>query len=95
VTSRPIHTRSATIQWLLSKRIPFDRIVFTENKKLAGAAFTFAVDDHYDSALILAQKSRVVFLFDYPWNRIRDLPSNIVRVSGWKALLRAQRKVLS
>lgn len=48
----------------------------------------FLIEDHLGHALPVAETGINVLLFgDYPWNQADELPSNVVRVKDWTAVL--------
>ena len=45
------------------------------------------IDDHLDFAYDCASLGIKILLMDMPWNQIKKLPKNIVRVSSWKEIV--------
>lgn len=99
-----------TRYWLDQNDIPFDKLLvergnenvsdpkgqfrnrFWQAKK---RTIRYFVEDDLEKAIKLSFICEVVFLIDYPYNRMSSdrLPRNIVRVAGWKEIYREIRSL--
>lgn len=69
VTSRPSHTRPATLTWLSRHRFPYTDVHFfalgAKHKAFCAAA---AIEDNYDEAVQFASRGVPCFVHASPWN---------------------------
>ena len=86
VTARRPYSRPQTLAWLKAHGLPFDELYHTEEKTEIPEAITVAIDDHPEHLQSYQAVGARVFVMDQPWNRF-GVDSNVVRVSGWDALL--------
>jgi uncharacterized HAD superfamily protein len=94
ITGRPIEVRDVTLEWLESRRIPFDKLYFMQGRqkheiaRLNRHKFSLFLEDHPSYALKMAQDGVKVLLMDYPWNQKIEGHPNIVRVKNWRQINR-------
>ena len=78
-----------TIEWLNKNDIPYDAILWDENKEdrivKEFPHMKFLVEDNLSNAKKVAKRGYPVFLFDYPSNQGES--TNISRVSGWDKII--------
>jgi hypothetical protein len=86
VTARRPSSRPQTLRWLTGHGLPFDALYHTEEKTEIPESITMAIDDHPEHLQSYQTAGARVFVMDQPWNR-QVVDSNVVRVSGWDALL--------
>lgn len=87
VTARNKKIKKETAAWLKKNKIPYKKIIFSEQKD--EKKYDFFVEDNPKTAYSLAEKGTTVFLIDYPHNRPIDGdkdPKNIIRVKDWTEL---------
>ncbi len=85
LTTRPQASHRDTVRWLRRYRIPYDSLEFCEfgNKVSKDDQLAVFVDDNLEQAAIAADHVPLVLLFDQPWNRTNDMPTNCRRIAGW------------
>ena len=91
LSARPVkkYTRifGDTIEWLKSNKIPYDAIIWDENKeeKILNEfpKIKFMVEDHPGNAQKIAAAGYKVFLMDAPYNQ-GFLHNNVIRVKTWE-----------
>ena len=86
VTARRPYSRPQTLTWLTRHGLPFDALYHTEEKTQIPESITLAIDDHPDHLERYQAIGARVLVMDQPWNR-QVVDSDMVRVSGWDALL--------
>ncbi|MEL4897765.1 hypothetical protein, partial [Crocosphaera sp. Alani8] len=85
ITGRPLNTRSMSKQWLKKYKVPYDYLLFSENKSAEVKNINFFIEDCREIAYNLAQKGITTILIDYPWNKpILEEPTLIKRVKCWQ-----------
>ena len=86
-----------TLLWAESWDIRFPFIFSKELERLSIlrelAPFFFA-EDYLEIACLAAEFVPVVFLMDQPYNQSADLPSNVIRVRGWRELVATVEGIL-
>ena len=89
VTSRPIITQDLTLSWLYDNGVHYDQIVFNRrgDKLAVGPKFDVFVEDFLDETKILAEAGIFTILFDQPWNKASELPTNCKRAYNWDDVL--------
>jgi uncharacterized HAD superfamily protein len=89
VTGRPATLQKLTEEWLSSRNIRYDGIVFDRvmNKMLVGPKFDVFVEDFLEEALVIAEAGVFTILFNQPWNHSSTLPQNCRRVYNWPAIV--------
>ncbi len=87
VTARRPYSRPQTLRWLTEHGLPFDALYHTEEKDEIGEPLVAAIDDHPHHIQNYVNLGVRVFVMDQPWNRLK-VPSDVIRVSGWDALLK-------
>jgi len=102
ITGRPPTSRTATLEWLEARSIPFDGLEFvdkygrysgtsaTSRDDLRLRGFHAAVEDADDAALDLAlHTDALVLLYDRPWNQVSEAETHgAIRVYGWEDVRR-------
>jgi len=86
VTARRPSSRPQTLEWLTTHGLPFDALYHTEEKAKIPESITVAIDDHPEHLQSYQAVGTRVLVMDQPWNR-QVVNTNVVRVSGWDALL--------
>jgi len=93
VTSRPFELKEMTENWLLKKKIRFDRLILTAGgskwtafEKAEGKPDYF-IEDCLEYAAALADKGIRVLLLDCPWNREPVKHPNIQRMKGFGEII--------
>lgn len=101
VTGRPDFTESATREWLQT-HFPdiFEHVLFTNFFSYSGQptiskaeickkiGATHLIDDHLHHAFEAEEAGICVLLFgNYPWNKVKTLPKNMIRVNNWQEVL--------
>lgn len=95
ITVRSKEKRNITFEWLKKNKIPIKHewLIFAENKLAYFSRLDIIIDDSWEESIKLADKNKIVILFDYPWNRKKDkngnflIHKNIIRVSNWKEII--------
>lgn len=90
VTHRPNEVARYTVNWLRVNKIPYNNVLFTDNKQLVASNYMLNVfiDDNIDvcNSLIL-NPCRKVYLFDAPYNRKGRIDGRVIRVKSWNDFL--------
>ena len=84
-TDRPLEAREYIVNWCAAWRIPFDHLILTPDKRVAGGHLL--IDDKPSNVVDYADRVGLGILFGQPWNR-RALPVTKYRTSrsiGWEA----------
>lgn len=104
--SRPIDT--ITRFWLYSCGIHFDSLIIERGSEDISdpqgefrnrfyisrkRKLRFFIEDDAEKAVKLSYICDIVFLMDQPYNRDRELPSNILRMDSWDDIYRSIRKL--
>lgn len=78
--------RSDTLYWLDSNKIPYERLIMTNNKyKVATREkFCFFLDDNVKQCNRLAKTMVPTYLFSRPWNRNEETDALVKTVESWK-----------
>ena len=97
ITSRPRFVRKNTEEWLGKYFPAIQKVYFTadfprEKRKKSRICLELRaetmIEDRLDYALDCSKSGIKVFLLDYPWNQISNLPPLIRRVKSWQEILR-------
>lgn len=82
ITHRPDEARHVTYRWLLRHGLPTRNLYFVEHKH--EVPVDIHLDDHFETAVAMAEAGVRSFLFDRPWNR-GALPASVDvhRVRSW------------
>jgi len=85
VTSRPPECRGLTEAWLQEHAVPHDRLIFERHKQTIAVDLDGFIEDHRETAYLIAEEGARTAIFDYPWNQpmVTPEPGNIVRVYSW------------
>jgi 5'(3')-deoxyribonucleotidase len=80
------NSREDTLYWLDSNKIPYEKLVLTNNKhKIAVKEdLCFYCDDNTAQCNRIAKTKVPTFLFTRPWNEQDDTDAMVKRTSGWK-----------
>lgn len=84
ITSRPVHFREVTVNWLTHHKIYYHRIVFTEDKfrECQNSHVDVLIDDGPHYAEQFAREGKSVILYEQPYNI--SVGANLVyRASNW------------
>lgn len=89
ITSRPIEKHPSlflqTIDWLRDKNIPFDDVIFSENKYaeilIRYPNLIFGVDDHRGYANLIAKMGFKMFLLSNQYNS-GEIHKNVTRIKS-------------
>jgi 5'(3')-deoxyribonucleotidase len=75
-----------TLYWLDSNKLPYERLVMTNNKyKVATKErFVFFLDDNVQQCNRLCKTLVPTFLFDRPWNKKEPTDALVKTVRSWK-----------
>ena len=78
--------RNTTLYWLDSNKIPYEKLVITNNKyKIATRdKYCFFLDDNIKQCNRLAKTMVPTFLFARPWNRVEETDAMVKTVYNWK-----------
>lgn len=87
VTSRNPSIEQKTEEWLHTKRIHYDELIFNDRKHDVDVNFDYFVEDCWEYSIKLAEKGIKVILYDYPWNRNKGASPNIIRLKNWNEIL--------
>lgn len=84
ITSRPVHFREVTEQWLIHHKIYYHRIVFTENKlrECLSSNVDVLIDDGPHYAEEFSRVGKPVILFEQPYN-VSVGVNSVYRASNW------------
>jgi len=97
ITKRPKNLLDVTSNWLLSHKVPCDKLVLTDNKCKGESAVRFELDmfvDDLEQNLYGMHKSKKrwpkgLLLMTRPWNRDSYIDgSKFIRVHNWDDILR-------
>lgn len=79
-----------TIEWLNKNKIPFDAILWDENKEQRilreFPKLNFFVEDCLSNAEKISSLNKKVYLIDKTYNQ-GEINKNIIRVKGWKEIM--------
>jgi 5'(3')-deoxyribonucleotidase len=80
------NAREDTLYWLDSNKIPYERLVMTNNKyKIATKEkFCFFLDDDVQQCNRLAKTNIPTFLFMRPWNKNEPVDALVKGIRSWK-----------
>jgi uncharacterized HAD superfamily protein len=78
--------RSDTLYWLDSNKIPYERLIMTNNKyKVATREkFVFFLDDNVKQCNRLAKTMVPTYLFCRPWNSKEETDALVKTVNSWR-----------
>ena len=78
--------RNITLYWLDSNKIPYEKLVVTNNKYKVATRdkYCFFLDDNVKQCNRLAKTMVPTFLFARPWNRNEDTDALVKTVYTWK-----------
>jgi uncharacterized HAD superfamily protein len=101
ISARPEELRDITLEWFKKNKIPIrtDLLILAKDKISYSSQFDIAVEDKWEDAVRLAENSKIVILYDYPWNRKKDdngnilRVENIIRVSNWEEIVESVEKI--
>ena len=84
------NAREDTLYWLDSNKLPYERLILTNNKlKIAQKEkFCFFLDDNVDQCNRICKSMVPTYLFRRPWNRPEDTDSMCHIISSWKDVSR-------
>ncbi|MGQ9675348.1 MAG: 5' nucleotidase, NT5C type [Chloroflexota bacterium] len=82
-TGRPATCEEHTRRWLREAEVPYDDLLFLEDKSVCAHNWVALVDDAAHNAVAVARCGTPVCLIDYPWNRSMEPHPLIHRVEGW------------
>jgi uncharacterized HAD superfamily protein len=79
-------SRNDTLYWLDSNKIPYERLIMTNNKYKVATRdrFVFFLDDNVKQCNRLAKTMVPTFLFSRPWNKREETDALVKTVSSWK-----------
>ena len=79
-------SRNTTLYWLDSNKIPYEKLVITNNKyKIATRdKYCFFLDDSVKQCNRLAKTMIPTYLFARPWNRGEETDALVKTVRNWK-----------
>lgn len=98
-----------TTYWLNSNKIQYDKLIIEKGSEEVSEPrgefknrfyisrkkrLRFFVEDDYRNATKLAYICDVVFLINQPYNRSKNLPSNVIRVNSWNDIYQRIRELL-
>jgi uncharacterized HAD superfamily protein len=101
ISTRSEEKREITLKWFRKNKIPIrpDLFILAKDKLSYSSQFDIILEDKWEDSIKLAQNSKIVILFDYPWNRKNDengnilLHENIIRVSNWEEAIESIEKI--
>ncbi len=73
-----------TRQWLREAGVPYDDLLFVEDKAERCSNWAVLVEDAAHHALAVAQRGVPTCLLDHPWNRSLDPHPLILRAHNWQ-----------
>lgn len=78
--------RNTTLYWLDSNKIPYEKLVITNNKYKVATRdkYCFFLDDNVKQCNRLAKTMVPTFLFARPWNRLEDTDALVKTIRSWK-----------
>jgi len=80
------NAREDTMYWLDSNKIPYERLIMTNNKykSINKEKFCFFLDDNVQQCNRLAKTLVPTYLFVRPWNREEPLDALVKCIRSWK-----------
>lgn len=80
------NAREDTLYWLDSNKIPYEKLILTNNKcKIAiKENFSFFLDDNVQQCNRIAKTKVPTYLFIRPWNNINDTDAMVKGIHNWK-----------
>ena len=88
ITGRPFDTKKLTLEWLSKNDVPYTSIDFLKQKWLSSVEFTAFVEDHRETAYLMASRGVMSFLMNYPWNQPNPAdPARVERVNSWQEVI--------
>ncbi|KPV63225.1 MAG: 5' nucleotidase, deoxy (Pyrimidine), cytosolic type C protein (NT5C) [Candidatus Bathyarchaeota archaeon BA2] len=78
-----------TENWLKSKKIPYDKILYLDegNKHQASLQLDVIIEDNLKDAIGWLGKVKEILIFDHPWNRSLDVKKSFHRVRNWSEIV--------
>ena len=83
-------SREDTLYWLDSNKIPYERLIMTNNKYKAAVKenFCFFLDDNVQQCNRLSKTNVPTYLFRRPWNKNEALDPLVKVLNNWKEVER-------
>jgi len=101
ITARKTFLKEATLEWLAKHGIAFDAIVTGKEEKwsyIERNELNILVEDKAQNALDVARLCERIYLIDTPYNRdpvtLDESKSSIIRVKGWKEIIKLEKEFL-
>ena len=94
LTARPKELNGLTEKWLIKNNIPYHKLLHLDegNKHEAGLNLDVIIEDNLVDVINLIDKTKMVLLYDHPWNRTLDVKGLIKRVYSWDEINTVIRK---
>ena len=82
------NSREDTLYWLDSNKIPYEKLVLTNNKHKVAMKenFCFFSDDNTGQCNRIAKTRVPTYLFSRPWNEKDETDALVKRIYGWKEI---------
>ena len=80
------NAREDTLYWLDSNKIPYEKLIMTNNKfKVATKEnFVFYLDDNSQQCNRIAKSNVPTYMFMRPWNSMKDTDAMVKGIRSWR-----------
>ena len=85
LTARPKELNGITEKWLKKNNIPYHNLIhFGEgNKHKADVKLDIIIEDNLTEAMNWIDKSKIILVYDHPWNKSLNIKNLFQRVCSW------------
>lgn len=94
LTARPKELNGLTEKWLIKNNIPYHKLLHLDegNKHKADLNLDIIIEDNLSDALNYIDKTKMVLVYDHPWNKTLNVKGLIKRVYSWNEINKVIRK---
>lgn len=89
LTARPKELNGITEKWLKRNNIPYHNLIHLDegNKYKADVKLDIIIEDNLTDALNYIGKSKVILVYDHPWNKSLNVKKLFQRVYSWTEII--------